>query len=69
MMVTGAETAWVQALLRWDKPSGIEESIRQYRIDRLPQIEQEIRILASEGKRFYECIQKREEPALILPDI
>lgn len=69
MMVTGARTAWVKALLKQNKANGLEETIRQYKIDRVPQVEQEIRILANEGQRFYEAIQNRKEPALILPDI
>lgn len=69
MMVTGARTVWVQALLRMQKVSGLEETIRQYKIDRVPQVEQEIKILANEGRRFHEAMQSGDEPALILPDI
>lgn len=69
MMVTGACEARVRALLKMNRASGLEEIIRDYKIERVPQVEQEIRILANEGQRFYEAIKKREEPALILPDV
>lgn len=70
MMVTGARTACVQALLRWERNSVLtKEEIKTYIINRVPQVEQEIRILANEGRRFYEAIQNGNEPALILPDI
>ena len=70
MMVTGARFAWVQALLRWEHHDGtVTENIRQYKIDRYPRVETDIKLLAQEAKRFWSALQRREQPPLILPSI
>lgn len=70
MMVTGARLAWVQALLRWERRDGsVSEQIRQYRIERYPRVDADIKILEQEGRKFWTALQRREQPPLILPSI
>lgn len=70
MMVTGARFAWVQALLRWEYHNGtVTEHIQQYKIDRYPRVETDIRILMQEAERFWKRIVTKEQPPLILPSI
>lgn len=67
MMVTGAQEAWIYALLRWERNKALtKEEIRTYKIERCPQIEAEINMLRDAGERFWKQMEAGEEPALIL---
>ena len=70
LMVTDAQFAWIQALLRWVRPDGsISEQIRQYSIERDDKVEAEIMLLSEAGEKFWNSLKWDQEPALVLPPI
>lgn len=62
MMVTNAQYARLVALIQ----NAGRQEVRTYEVDR---DEDEINLLADAGAKFWESLQKGEEPALILPDV
>lgn len=68
LMVTEFDFAILRALLRWNFDNLVYSQIRDYRIERT-EVEEDIRVLAAEGKKFAECLKKKKKPYLILPEI
>ena len=66
MMVTGAQWAVLVALLK--RFDGMSE-IRPYQIVRTDKENEEIEILSSAGRQFWQDMQENREPALILPNV
>ena len=70
MMVTGAQFAYVQALLRWERNKTLyREEVKCYKIERCPHLEEEIQFLSDSGSKFWEQMKTGEEPPLILPKV
>lgn len=66
MMVTQAQEAWLTALMQWH--DGRQE-IRDFHIERTAEVQDDIEMLMTAGRVFWENLQKGREPALILPSV
>ena len=63
------EFAHLTALLTWKfEDKEIYQQIRNYYIDRA-EVEEDIKFLESSERRFWEHVQKRHKPGLMLPEI
>ena len=70
MGVTNATFAILQALIRYEFPDKEPSaSIQRYRIDRTDEIDEQIRWLMDEGRKFAEFIKNDERPPLRLPEV
>ncbi len=68
LMVTEFDFAILKAQLKFDYGGDIVMHTRHYMIER-SEVEQDIEYLQSSEKTFWEQVQARKQPALILPEI
>lgn len=68
LMVTGFDFAILVAQLKSDFNGEIYKQIKHYHIER-SEVEEDIKFLESSERRFWEQVQKRIEPGLMLPEI
>lgn len=68
LLVTEFDFAVLKARLKSDYGGEVKAEILHYVIERTA-VEEDIKYLASKEKEFWDCVQERREPALILPEI
>ncbi len=68
LMVTEFDFAVLKARLKSDYGGEVKAEILHYAIERTA-VEEDIKYLVSKEKKFWDCVQGRREPALILPEI
>lgn len=68
MMVTDATYAKLVALMHWEYRRRTPQ-IKTYDIERTEEVENDIKILADAGEKFWESLKKNKAPSLILPGI
>ncbi|MDO5016559.1 MAG: YqaJ viral recombinase family protein [Eubacteriales bacterium] len=68
LLVTGYEFVVLRAQLKYQYPEELKIVTREYRIER-SQVEEDMRVLLAAEIAFWEFIQRKEEPALILPPL
>ena len=67
MAVTGATFAILSAQLKTDfDGEEIDARIRRYRLERTPDVEEQINYLMEQERRFAEYIKQDKEPPLVL---
>lgn len=68
LLATQYEYAWLVAQIKWHKGDAMQKTTREYRFDRADLLDDLAYLLSAEDK-FWEQVQRKEKPALILPDI
>jgi hypothetical protein len=67
-MVTEFDFAILKAQLKYQFDSEPYLQTRHYRIER-SDVEEDIKLLAVEEKKFADCLKKKKKPGLVLPEI
>lgn len=68
LMVTGFDFAVLKAQLKSEFDGNVYLQTKHYKIER-SEVEDDIKYLAEAEAKFWEQVQKRERPALLLPEI
>lgn len=68
LLVTGREFVEVKACLRWDYGDGVKKEIRHYHIER-KDVQDSIDYLLQKEIEFWNMVQAKQRPNLILPAI
>lgn len=66
---TGYDFAILRAYIRYyDKSGNLKATVKDYLIQR-SDVEEDIKYIVSEERKFWECVQKKKKPNLKLPNI
>ena len=68
LMVTGFDFAILKAQLKFDFKGDIMCQVKHYRIERADALE-DLKVLESSERKFWQHVQEQKRPALLLPDI
>lgn len=68
LMVTEFEFADLKAQLKYDFGGEVFLHTRHYHIERI-EVEEDIKYLEAAERKFWQQVQRKEQPALILPEI